>query len=158
MSRGKKRNPRKVLPDSKYGSEMITRFINTVMEDGKKEVAEKIVYSAIEMSKDKIIAKYGDIAKGFEEIVMLIGPTVQTKVRRIGGSNYQVPVELPDYKRIFLGMKLLKKAAYKKSGINMDKALSQEMNDAMEEKGEAYKEKITIQKMAMANKAYAHLA
>ena len=158
MSRGKKRSPRKIIPDAKYGSEMITRFINTVMEDGKKEVAEKIVYSAIEMSKDKIIAKYGDIAKGFEEIVMLIGPTVQTKVRRIGGSNYQVPVELPDYKRIFLGMKLLKKAAYKKSGINMDKALSQEMNDAMEEKGEAYKEKITIQKMAMANKAYAHLA
>ena len=158
MSRGKKRSPRKIIPDAKYGSEMITRFINTIMEDGKKEVAEKIVYSALEMSKQKIIEKYGDINSGFNTIIMLLGPTVQTKVRRVGGANYQVPVELPEYKRVFLGMKLLKKAAQKKKGINMDKALSQEINDAMEEKGEAYKEKITIQKMAMANKAYAHLA
>ena len=89
---------------------------------------------------------------------MLVGPTIQTKTCRVGGSNYQVPVELPAYKRIFMGMKLLKKAAGKKKGINMDKALAQEIMDAMEEKGEAYKEKITIQKMAAANKAYAHLA
>lgn len=158
MSRCKKRNPRKVVPDAVYGSVMITRFINTIMEDGKKEVAEKIVYSAIKMSESKLIEKYGEIAKGFDELILFLGPTVQTKVRRIGGANYQVPVELPDYKRIFLGMKLLKKAAYNKKGINMDKALSQEINDAIDEKGEAYKEKITIQKMALANKAYAHLA
>ena len=137
MSRGKKRNPRKLLPDAKYKSELITKFINIVMEDGKKEVAEKIVYSALEMVGNKLKEKYGDIAKGFNEVVLLIGPTVQTKVRRIGGANYQVPVEIPEYKRIFMGMKILKKAAYKKSGINMDKALSQEIADAIDEKGEA---------------------
>ena len=91
-------------------------------------------------------------------MILLLGPTVQTKAKRIAGATFQVPVEVPDYKRIFMGMKILKKAAYKKSGVNMDKALSQEILDAMEEKGEAYKEKLTIQKMALANKAYAHLA
>lgn len=158
MSRGKKRIERKILPDSKYQSKIIAKFINLVMEDGKKEVAEKIVYSALLQVESKLKEKYGDISNGFNEIVMLIGPTVQTKVRRIGGSNYQVPVEVPDYKRIFMGMKILKKAAYKKKGIPMDKALAHEITEAMEERGEAYKEKITIQKMALANKAYAHLA
>ena len=158
MSRGKKRNPRKLMPDPVYKSEMITKFINVVMEDGKKEVAEKIVYAALESVSVKLKAKYGDVAKGFSEIILLVGPTVQTKVRRIGGANYQVPVDVPEYKRISLGMRILKKAAYKKSGVNMDKALAQEIADAIEEKGEAYKEKITIQKMALANKAYAHLA
>ena len=158
MSRCKKRNPRKVLPDSRYKSELITRFINAVMQDGKKEVAEKIVYGALEQAKNKLIEKYGTVAEGFEAVIMLVGPTIQTKTCRVGGSNYQVPVELPAYKRIFMGMKLLKKAAGKKKGRNMDKALAQEIMDAMEEKGEAYKEKITIQKMAAANKAYAHLA
>jgi len=158
MSRGKKRILRKILPDSKYQSEVIAKFINIIMEDGKKEVAEKIVYSALSQVENKLKEKYGDVAKGFNEVILLVGPTVQTKVRRIGGANYQVPVEVPEYKRIFMGMKILKKSAYKKSGINMDKALSQEILDAMEEKGEAYKEKLTIQKMALANKAYAHLA
>lgn len=158
MSRGKKRILRKILPDSRYQSEIITKFINIIMEDGKKEVAEKIVYSALSSVEGKLKEKYGDVAKGFNEVILLVGPTVQTKVRRIGGANYQVPVEVPEYKRIFMGMKILKKAAYKKSGVNMDKALSQEILDAIEEKGEAYKEKLTIQKMALANKAYAHLA
>ena len=128
------------------------------MEDGKKEVAEKIVYSAIEMASSKIKEKYNDIANGFKEVILQVGPTLQIKVRRIGGSNYQVPVEVPEYKRIFMGMNILKKAANKKKGINFDKALAQEIMDAIEEKGEAYKEKITIQKMALANKAYSHLA
>ncbi len=158
MSRCKKRIQRKIQPDPVYGSVMITRFINTIMEDGKKEVAEKIVYSALKMSEQKIISKYDNIAEGFEKIIMSLGPNVQTKVRRVGGTNYQVPVELPEYKIIFLGMKLLKKAAYSKKGVSMDKALSQEINDSIEEKGEAYKEKLAIQRMALANKAYAHLA
>jgi len=158
MSRGKKRIERNILPDSKYQSKIIAKFINLVMEDGKKEVAEKIVYSALEMVAGELKEKYGDVAKGFNEVILLVGPTIQTKVRRIGGANYQVPVEVPEYKRMFIGMKILKKAAYKKKGINMDKALSQEILDAIEEKGEAYKEKVTIQKMALANKAYAHLA
>lgn len=158
MSRGKKRIERNILPDAKYKSKIIAKFINLVMEDGKKEVAEKIVYAALEQVETKLKDKYGDIAVGFNELILSVGPTVQTKVRRIGGANYQVPVEVPEYKRIFMGMKILKKAAHKKRGVNMDKALAQEIADAMEEKGEAFKEKLTIQKMALANKAYAHLA
>ena len=158
MSRGKKRIVRPIVPDSKYNSVLISKFINTIMEDGKKEVAEKIVYSALEQAKNKLVEKFGNVADGFKEVIMLVGPTVQTKTRRVGGSNYQVPVELEEYKRIFMGMKLLKTASSKKKGITMDKALAQEIMDAIDEKGEAYKEKITIQKMALANKAYAHLA
>ena len=158
MSRGKKRIVRPIVPDSKYKSVLISKFINTIMEDGKKEVAEKIVYSALEQAKNKLVEKFGNVADGFKEVIMLVGPTIQTKTRRVGGSNYQVPVELEEYKRIFMGMKLLKTASSKKKGITMDKALAQEIMDAIDEKGEAYKEKITIQKMALANKAYAHLA
>ena len=157
MSRGKKRIVRPIVPDSKYHSVLISKFINTIMEDGKKEVAEKIVYSALEQAKNKLVEKFGNVADGFKEVIMLVGPTIQTKTRRVGGSNYQVPVELEEYKRIFMGMKLLKTASSKKKGITMDKALAQEIMDAIDEKGEAYKEKITIQKMALANKAYAHL-
>ena len=158
MSRGKKRIVRPIVPDTKYHSVLISKFINTIMEDGKKEVAEKIVYSALEQAKNKLVEKFGNVADGFKEVIMLVGPTIQTKTRRVGGSNYQVPVELEEYKRIFMGMKLLKTASSKKKGITMDKALAQEIMDAIDEKGEAYKEKITIQKMALANKAYAHLA
>ncbi len=158
MSRSKKRNPRDLEPDPVYNSVLISKFINVVMKDGKSEVASKIVYSALKIVEEKLKNKYGDVAKGFNEVILLVSPTIQTKVRRIGGANYQVPVDIPEYKRISIGMKILKKAAYKKKGINMDKALSQEIADAIEEKGEAYKEKITIQKMALANKAYAHLA
>ena len=158
MSRGKKRIVRPIVPDSKYHSVLISKFINTIMEDGKKEVAEKIVYSALEQAKNKLVEKFGNVADGFKEVIMLVGPTIQTKTRRVGGSNYQVPVELEEYKRVFMRMKLLKTASSKKKGITMDKALAQEIIDAIDEKGEAYKEKITIQKMALANKAYAHLA
>lgn len=159
MSRGKKRNPRNLMLDPVYGSVLISKFINMIMEDGKKEVAEKIVYSALKASEIKIKEKYKQsIAKGFNELILSIGPTVMTKVRRIGGANYQVPVELPEYRRIFVGMKILKKAARKKRGIPMAKALANEILDAINEKGEAYKEKETIQKMAFANKAYSHLA
>ena len=112
----------------------------------------------MEQAKNKLVEKFGNVADGFKEVIMLVGPTIQTKTRRVGGSNYQVPVELEEYKRIFMGMKLLKTASSKKKGITMDKALAQEIMDAIDEKGEAYKEKITIQKMALANKAYAHLA
>lgn len=159
MSRCKKRVQREIKPDPVYGSVMISRFINAIMEDGKKEVAEKIVYSALKMSGEKIIDdKCKSVAEAFEKIIMSLGPTVQTKTRRVGGTNYQVPVELPDYKIIFLGMKLLKKAARSKKGMSMEKALAQEISDAHESRGEAFKEKASIQRQALANKAYAHLA
>ncbi len=158
MSRSKKRNPRDVVADSVYGSELIGKFINMMMIDGKKEVSELIVLKAIEKIKSKIESKYGNVNDGFKEIILAIGPTVQTKVRRIGGANYQVPVDVPDYRRLFLGMKILIKVFRKKSGVDAITALSSEMANVMEEKGDAIKERITIQKMALANKAYSHLA
>ena len=158
MSRCKKRNPRQIIPDVRYNSELISKFVNMLMYGGNKETCYNIVYSALEIAGKKIKEKYGDIKDGFKEVILLVGPTVQTKVRRIGGANYQVPMEVPDYRRVFMGMKILIKASRKKKGIPMDKALANEIMDAMDEKGEAYKEKITIQKMALANKAYSHLA
>ena len=158
MSRGKKRIERKILPDARYRSITIAKFINIIMDSGKKEVAEKIVYSALKQVEQKLQEKYGDVAKGFNEVILSLGPTVQTKVRRIGGANYQVPVEVPEYRRILIGMKILKKVSRKKKGVYMALALAKEILEAIEEKGDAYKEKITIQKMALANKAYAHLA
>ena len=158
MSRGKKRDQKPVIPDSKYGSELISRFINIVMLDGKKSVAENSVYDAINSVEKKLVEKYGNVVDGFKEVILLLGPTVQTKAKRIAGATFQVPVEVPDYKRIFMGMTILRKAARKKSGMPFSRALAIEIADALEEKGEAYKEKVTIQKMAMANKAYAHLA
>ncbi len=158
MSRGKKRDQKPVVPDSKYGSELISRFINIVMLDGKKSVAEAGVYNALGQVEKKLVEKYGNVVDGFKEVILLLGPTVQTKAKRIGGATFQVPVEVPDYKRLFMGMTILRKAVRKKSGMSFAKALAIEITDAMEEKGEAFKEKTTIQKMAMANKAYAHLA
>ncbi len=158
MSRGKKRIERPMLPDIKYGSLVLAKLINLIMLDGKKEVSEKIVYEALEIAGKKIIEKYSDISKGVEELIMSIGPTVETKAKRIGGANYQIPIAVSDSKRMSLGMKMLVEAARNKKGAPMHQNLASEMIAALEEKGEAFKKKINIQKMAAANRAYAHLA
>ena len=158
MSRGKKREIRKIKPDPRYKSELIAKFIRVIMKDGKKEVAEKIVYKALSSVSGKLEKKYKTVCIGFREVILMVGPTVQTKTRRIGGTNYQVPVEISEYDRISKGMRILKEAAYGKKGIGMAEALSREISDAMDEKGEAYKKKMEIHKQAQANKAYSHLA
>ena len=143
MSRGKKRKIREVKPDPRYKSELIAKFIRVIMKDGKKEVAEKIVYEALASVSSKLEKKYKTVSEGFKEVILIVGPTVQTKTRRIGGTNYQVPVEISEYDRIHSWRK---------------RFLPYSISDAMEEKGEAYKKKMEIHKQAQANRAYAHLA
>ena len=158
MSRKSKRCIREISPDPIHGSDIITRMINMIMLDGKKEVAEKIMYGALEKSKSKIIEKFGSISNGMKEIIMIIGPEIETKTKRIGGSNYQIPIKVEHFRRVSLGMKWLIQAARSKKGTTMMAALSQEILLAIELKGEAYKKNINVQKMAAANKAYSHLA
>ena len=158
MSRGKKRSPRKPVLDPVYQSVFVSKLINMLMYDGKAEVAEKIVYEAIKKSKDKLIEKFQTIPNAIESIILIIGPTIKTQTKRIGGSNYQIPRPVPEYRRISMGIKMLIKAARKKSGRSMAEKLSSELLLATEEKGEAVKERINIVKMASANKAFAHLA
>lgn len=158
MSRSKKRIDRNIHCDPKYGSAIIAKFINVIMKDGKKEVSEKIVYKALAIFEEKTKCKPEDTPKRFSELIKDVGPEVDTKARRVGGSTYQVPFEVKDGDRISKGMRILMKVLREKKGIAADKALAQEILDISEKKGKAYKEKEAIQKMALANKAYAHLA
>ena len=156
MSRGKKRIVRPIVPDSKYNSILISKFINAIMEDGKKEVAEKIVYSALEQAKNKLVEKFGNVADGFKEVIMLVGPTIQTKTRRVGGSNYQVPIEVTPARAQALALKWLTTYSRERNGRSMADNLANEIIDASNGTGATVKKREDTHRMAEANKAYAH--
>ncbi|MEN9782380.1 MAG: hypothetical protein RL208_530 [Pseudomonadota bacterium] len=159
MSRGKKRVVKNYNNDSKYGSSLITQFVNRVMQDGKKVVAEKVVYEALEIAEAKLIEKYKTVAEGFQNVVFAVSPTVVTKTCRVGGTNRQIPVQLLNHQRVFLGMKLLIEGAYAtKKGVTMGKSLGNEIILALEGKGEAHKKREIIEKNAHANRAFANLS
>jgi len=144
---------RKVLPDPKFGSELLTKFINVVMLDGKKAVAEKIIYNALDVAAEK---------SGKEHLVILedaldnVRPTVEVKSRRVGGSTYQVPVEVRPVRRNALAMRWLVEAARKRGEKSMALRLASELADAADNKGSAVKKREDVHKMADANKAFAH--
>ena len=144
---------RKILPDPKFGSELLAKFMNVVMLDGKKSTAEKIVYGALE-----IVATKADKAQleVFEVALENIRPTVEVKSRRVGGSTYQVPVEVRPVRRNALGMRWLVEAARKRGEKSMAQRLAAEMLDAAENKGSAVKKREDVHRMAEANKAFAH--
>ncbi|RCU43243.1 MULTISPECIES: 30S ribosomal protein S7 [Corallincola] len=144
---------RKVLPDPKYGNEIITKFINVVMLDGKKSIAEKIVYGALESASEKSGKDPLDI---FETALDNVRPTVEVKSRRVGGSTYQVPVEVRPVRRNTLAMRWLVEAARKRGEKDMAKRLAGELADAAENKGTAVKKREDVHRMADANKAFAH--
>ena len=154
MSRRKQAEGRKVLPDPKYKSEQLTKFINMVMESGKKSVAEKIVYGAL----DEIGAKKGaDQALGvLEGALDNVRPSVEVKSRRVGGATYQVPVEVRQVRRNTLAMRWLIEAARARGEQGMPKRLAAELLDASEHRGAAVKKREDTHKMAEANKAFAH--
>ncbi|MGH8529826.1 MAG: 30S ribosomal protein S7 [Nevskiales bacterium] len=154
MSRRKNAEPRKVLPDPKYKSEQLTKFINMVMESGKKAIAEKIVYGAL----DEIGTKKGaEQALGvLEGALDNVRPSVEVKSRRVGGATYQVPVEVRQVRRNTLAMRWLIEAARSRGEHGMDKRLAGELLDASEHRGAAVKKREDTHKMADANKAFAH--
>ncbi|NMP17099.1 MULTISPECIES: 30S ribosomal protein S7 [unclassified Thalassotalea] len=145
---------RKILPDPKFKNELLAKFINILMVDGKKSVAEKIVYGALDILSEKNPEK--DHLESFEVALENIRPHVEVKSRRVGGSTYQVPVEVRPVRRNALAMRWLVDAARKRGEKSMAQRLANEMLDASENKGSAVKKREDVHRMAEANKAFAH--
>ena len=154
MSRRKSATKREILPDSKYNNLVVAKCINVVMWDGKKEVAENIVYGALE--KLKKVAKDGDEWAAFLEAVDALKPSVEVKGRRVGGATYQVPVEVRPERQQTLALRWLVMFARKRGERAMEDRLFGELRDALNGQGGAFKKKIDTHKMAEANKAFAH--
>ena len=154
MSRRKAATKREILPDSKYHNLVVAKCINVVMWDGKKEVAENIVYGALD--KLKKIAKDGDELAAFLEAVDALKPSVEVKGRRVGGATYQVPVEVRAARQQTLALRWLIMFARKRGERSMEDRLFGELRDALNGQGGAFKKKIDTHKMAEANKAFAH--
>jgi len=153
MSRRKAAERREILPDPKFGSERLAKFVNMVMSSGKKSVAEKIVYGAL----DQIGAKAGgDAMDVLERALENVSPTVEVKSRRVGGATYQVPVEVRPTRRQTLAMRWMIDAARARSEKSMAQRLAGEIMDAAENRGTAVKKREDTHRMAEANKAFAH--
>ena len=144
---------RDVLPDSKYGSKVVTKLINQVMLDGKKAIAQGIVYGAFDIINEKLSVNPLDY---FMEALENIKPLVETKARRVGGSNYQVPIEIKPERQQTLAIRWLVNATRKRSERGADNKLAAEIMDAHNSTGGAYKKKDDTQRMAESNKAFAH--
>ncbi len=152
MSRKGSAPQRTVLPDPKHGSETIARFINMVMQSGKKSVAEKIVYGAM----DVIGQKNSDTVELVQKALDNVAPAVEVKSRRVGGATYQVPVEVRASRRTALAMRWLIESARKRGENSMPRKLAAELIDASENRGGAIKKREETHRMAEANKAFAH--
>jgi len=141
------------LPDPRFESEMVARFINMVMRDGKKSVAEHIVYGAIEELEARGQAKP---LEAVEKALENAAPSVEVKSRRVGGATYQVPVEVRPKRQQALAMRWLIEAARRRGESTMPRRLAGELLDAMEERGSAVRKREDVHRMAEANKAFAH--
>jgi len=154
MSRKHSNFAREILPDPKFHSEMVTRFINMVMVSGKKSVAEKIVYGAMDAIAEK--NKGADAVEMVEKALDNVAPMVEVKSRRVGGATYQVPVEVRPKRRQTLAMRWIIDAARKRGEKSMPSRLAGELLDAVEQRGTAVKKREDTHRMAEANKAFAH--
>ncbi|MBS9778549.1 MAG: 30S ribosomal protein S7 [Alcaligenaceae bacterium] len=144
---------REILPDPKFGSTVVAKFMNMVMVDGKKSAAEKIVYRALE---SVVANKGGEPTEVLEKALENVRPSVEVKSRRVGGATYQVPVEVRAVRQNALAMRWLIEAARKRGEKSMAARLAAELGDAIEERGAAVKKRDDTHKMAEANKAFAH--
>ena len=144
---------RKILPDPKFNSELLAKFINVVMVDGKKSISESIVYGALDIVAQKSGKEHLAV---FEEALDHIRPAVEVKSRRVGGSTYQVPVEVRPSRRNALAMRWLVDAARARGEKSMAERLAGELLDASDNKGTAVKKREDVHRMAEANKAFAH--
>ena len=153
MPRRRSPEKRKVIPDPKFQDVIVAKFMNHIMKDGKKSVAEKIVYGAFNIvDKDK----KADPVEVFKKALDEVGPVVEVKSRRVGGATYQVPVEVRPSRRQALAMRWLVDAARKRNEKSMDQRLAGELSDAAVGRGAAVKKKEDVHKMAEANKAFSH--
>jgi len=153
MPRRGKIKKKKVAPDPSYNSTLISRFINLSLKKGKKSIAERVIYNAMEIVKQKT---KDDPLKGFEKAVENVRPLLETKSRRVGGATYQVPVEVPPDRSISVAVRWLLSFARERSGKTMEEKLAAEVMDALNNRGGAIKKKEDTHKMAEANRAFAH--
>jgi small subunit ribosomal protein S7 len=153
MPRRREVPKREVLPDPKFGSEMLSKFMNAVMKDGKKAVAEKIIYGALDEIAQK---KGGDGLSVLNDALDNARPAVEVKARRVGGATYQVPVEVRPSRQNALAMRWLIEAARKRGEKSMARKLAGELMDAADKRGSAVKKREDTHRMAEANKAFAH--
>jgi small subunit ribosomal protein S7 len=153
MPRRREVPKREVLPDPKFGDEQVSKFINMIMRNGKKSIAEKIMYHALNTVADKTKA---DSVEMMEKALENVRPVVEVKSRRVGGATYQVPVEVRPSRRNTLAMRWLIDAAKKRGEKTMAGKLAGELLDASENKGSAVKKREDTHKMAEANKAFSH--
>ncbi|MDQ1325632.1 MAG: small subunit ribosomal protein [Campylobacterota bacterium] len=151
--RRRKAPVRPVLPDPVYGSKVLTKFINAIMLDGKKSVAQKVMYAALERIESKSGEKGIEV---FNKAMDNVKPVMEVKSRRVGGATYQVPIEVRPARQQSLGIRWIIDAARKRNERTMMERLSNELMDAATEKGSAFKKKEDTYKMAEANKAFAH--
>ena len=153
MSRRHRAEKREINPDPKYGDLVLTKFMNAVMLDGKKSVAERIVYGALDQVEEK--AKQNPV-EAFHTALENVAPHVEVRSRRVGGATYQVPVEVRPERRQALAIRWLIAAARKRNETTMIDRLSGELMDAANNRGAAVKKREDTHKMADANKAFAH--
>lgn len=151
--RRRKAPVREVLPDPIYGNIVISRFVNKLMYDGKKSIAQSILYSALEKAEKKGNDKAIEI---FEKAIGNVKPLVEVKSRRVGGATYQVPVEVSQKRQLSLAIKWIIDSSRKRNERGMADRLCNELLDASNEKGAAYKKKEDTYRMAEANKAFSH--
>ena len=144
---------RDVLPDFVYNSKVVTKVINQIMLDGKKAIAEGIVYGAFDIIKEKLSVEPD---KYFLQALENLKPLLETKARRVGGSNYQVPIEISPARQQTLAIRWLVTYARKRNEKSMEEKLANEIIDAYNSTGGAYKKKDDVHKMAESNKAFAH--
>ena len=152
MSRKRKAPIRKVYPDPKFRSEIVSKFINSIMYDGKRSTAERILYGAL----DKIKSKNEDPIKVFNSAVSNVRPNLEVRSRRVGGATYQVPVEVKANRSQALALRWLLAASRKRKNKTMADKLFFELMDASQNKGSAVKKREDTHKMAESNKAFAH--
>ena len=153
MPRRREIPKREILPDPKFSNVDVSKFVNVLMTRGKKSVAERIVYGALNSIKSK---SGKDPIEVFAQAVHNTKPTVEVKSRRVGGANYQVPVEVRPVRRAALAMRWLREAAQKRGEKSMDIRLANELMEAAEGRGGAVKKREEVHRMAEANKAFAH--
>ncbi len=154
MPRRREVPKREILPDPKFGNVELSKFMNVIMEGGKKAVAERIIYGALEQISKKNPDK--DPLEAFVVAINNVKPMVEVKSRRVGGANYQVPVEVRPVRRLALSMRWIKEAARKRGEKSMALRLANELLEATEGRGGAMKKRDEVHRMAEANKAFSH--
>jgi small subunit ribosomal protein S7 len=154
MPRRREVPKREILPDPKFGNVELSKFMNVIMEGGKKAVAERIIYGALDLIEKKNPDK--DPLEAFTAAINNVKPMVEVKSRRVGGANYQVPVEVRPVRRLALSMRWIKEAARKRGEKSMAQRLANELLEATEGRGGAMKKRDEVHRMAEANKAFSH--